>query len=290
VAGQVIRQICVISGKGGTGKTSIVASFASLSNQAILADCDVDAANLDLVLAHKTIETHEFMGLSKAYISRDKCVKCDACSELCRWEAISDYTVDPLSCEGCGLCSHICPNDAISMKDVVAGHWYLSETPYGPLVHARLGVGQGNSGKLVTIIRKKAMDIAKETGIDLIIMDGPPGIGCPVIASITGVDLALIVTEPSVSGIHDMERVMAVCQSFSVPFMVCINRYDLNETMSAEIEDACKERGIAVAAKIPFDKNVTYAILDSTSIVEHKCNQVTTIITELWQRLLDRLI
>ena len=218
-----MKEIVILSGKGGTGKTTIVGSFAALAERKVLADCDVDAADLYLLLSPSRKQKSEFWSGQVAVINEEKCTQCDLCQELCRFDAIIDFKIDPVSCEGCGFCSHICPVEAITMRENMAGHWFISETKYGPLVHARLGIAQENSGKLVAVVRQQAKKIAENEGADLIISDGPPGIGCPVISSLSGVSLALLVTEPTLSGMHDLERVLGVCHHFGIPALVCIN-------------------------------------------------------------------
>ncbi|GAI05092.1 unnamed protein product, partial [marine sediment metagenome] len=219
-----MKQIVVISGKGGTGKSVIAGSFASLAKNKVMADCDVDAADLHLLLHPTVKETHEFSGGKTAFIDERRCTECGKCQEVCRFEAIDNYVVDPISCEGCGVCFHICPEKAIKMVDDLSGKWFVSETKYGPFVHAKLGIAEENSGKLVTLVRQNAKLIAEKEKRDFVIIDGPPGIGCPVIASLSGVDIALIVTEPTLSGIHDLERIVGVAHHFGIKGVVCINK------------------------------------------------------------------
>jgi len=278
-----MKEIVIISGKGGTGKTSIVASLAALAKGKVMVDCDVDAADLYLLLQPVTQEEGEFWSGQKAIIDGDKCTRCGLCQEVCRFEAIKDFRVDPVSCEGCGFCYNVCPEEAITMQENLSGHWFISETHYGPLVHAKLGVAQENSGKLVAVVRQKAKLIAEKQGLDYIISDGPPGIGCPVISSLSGVDLALIVTEPTLSGMHDLDRVIGVCHHFTVPVIVCINKYDLNEYNTSQIEDYCLNQGMRVASKIPFDNVVTEALIQGLPVVEYSRNRVAHEIEGLWQ-------
>lgn len=279
-----MKEVTVLSGKGGTGKTSVVASLASLAKSKVMVDCDVDAADLYLLLKPTSQQKQEFWSGEKAVIAEDKCNGCGLCREVCRFEAISDeFKVDPVSCEGCRFCYNICPLDAITMQQSLSGHWFTSETRYGPLVHARLGVAQENSGKLVALVRQKAKQIAKEEGLDYIISDGPPGTGCPVISSLSGVSLAVIVTEPTLSGIHDLKRVIGVCHHFTVPVIVCINKYDINQDNSRQIEDYCQGQGIEVAARIPFDTTVTEALVKGLPVVEYSRNRVSREIEKLWQ-------
>ncbi|MGI5822746.1 MAG: ATP-binding protein [Dethiobacteria bacterium] len=279
-----MKEITLISGKGGTGKTSLAGSFAALSSQAVFTDCDVDAANLSLILRPDIQETHEFIASKIASIRLEECSHCGLCRELCRFEAISpDFQVDPLACEGCGVCYYACPEEAIDYKDVVSGKWFISKTPYGPLVHARLGVAQENSGRLVTLVRNKAREMAREDNLNLILTDGPPGIGCPVIASLAGATAALVVTEPSLSGIHDLERVLAVCRHFTVPALVCINRCDLDVNNTQKIEDYCQQQAVPVVGKIPFDKVVTEAMVKGLSVVEYSDGEVSQSIKGIWE-------
>ena len=277
-----MREIVVLSGKGGTGKTSIVGSLAALASGKVLADCDVDAADLHLLLKPELKEKNEFWSGQLAQIDEEKCNQCGLCQELCRFDAIKDYKVDPIACEGCGFCSYICPTEAINMRENMSGHWFVSDTKYGPLVHARLGIAQENSGKLVAQVRQQARRIAEEHGFDYIISDGPPGIGCPVISSLSGASLALMVAEPTLSGIHDLERVIGVCRHFGVLAMVCINKYDLNEDNTRLIEDYCQRQGIRLAAKIPFDNAVTEAIVRGVPVVEYTDGRVSREIKGLW--------
>jgi MinD superfamily P-loop ATPase len=278
-----MKEIVVLSGKGGTGKTSIVACFASLARSKVLADCDVDAADLHLLLSPSVREDKEFWSGRVASIDEEKCTECGLCQELCRFGAISDFKVDPVSCEGCGFCYQVCPVDAITMRDSMSGHSFISKTKYGCLCHARLGVAQENSGKLVALVRQNAKLIAERENLEYIITDGPPGIGCPVISSLSGANLALLVTEPTLSGIHDLERVIGVCRHFGVPVSVCVNKCDLNEDNTSAIESYCGKEGIEVAAKISFDNVITEAIVQGLPAVEHSEGKVTHQIRELWQ-------
>jgi MinD superfamily P-loop ATPase len=284
-----VKEVVVLSGKGGTGKTSFVGSFAALAKGAVLADCDVDAADLHLLLQPARREKHEFWSGQTAFIAEDRCTQCGLCQELCRFKAIKDFRVDPISCEGCGFCSRICPTEAITMKENLAGHWFISDTRYGPLVHAQLGVAQENSGKLVATVRQQARQMAEKEVADYIISDGPPGIGCPVISSLSGANLALLVTEPTLSGIHDLERVLGVCQHFGVPALVCINKYDVNEDNTRQIEKFCLGQGVEVVARIPFDNTVTKAMVAGLPVVEYSRNGVSHQIEALWELVLKSL-
>jgi len=278
-----MKEVVILSGKGGTGKTSIVGSLAALAKSKVLADCDVDAADLHLLLKPVIQQNHEFWSGQVAVIDEEKCTQCGLCQDVCRFNAINDFTVDPIPCEGCGFCFHICPTEAITMKENLSGHWFISDTKYGPLVHARLGIAQENSGKLVALVRQQAKQIAEKQGFNYIISDGPPGIGCPVVSSLSGANLALLVTEPTLSGIHDLERVLGVCHHFGVTALVCINKYDLNEDNTRQIENYCLNQRVEVAAKIPFDNVVTEALVQGLPVVEYSQGEVAQEIGRLWQ-------
>jgi len=280
-----MKELVVLSGKGGTGKTSIVGSLAALAQSKVMADCDVDAADLHLLLNPSEKQKSEFWSGQVAHIDEDRCTQCGLCQELCRFNAIRDFRVDPVSCEGCGFCSHICPVEAITMKERMSGHWFVSDTRYGTLVHARLGIAQENSGKLVAVVRQQAKQIAEQEGKCLVISDGPPGIGCPVISSLSGVSLALLVTEPTLSGMHDLDRVLGVCRHFGVPAQVCINKYDLNEENTKQIEDSCLNQGVEIAGRIPFDNVVTESIVQGLPVVEYSSSRVTQEIERMWHTL-----
>ena len=285
-----MKQLVVISGKGGTGKTIITASIATLSQNKVMVDCDVDAANLYLLLHPEIQETHQFIGGKKAHIDAEKCTLCGECMDKCRFEAIAEkedgeIIIDPISCEGCGVCSHICPVEAIEMEKSISGEWFVSRTKYGPFVHARLGIGEENSGKLVTEVRKKAKEIADKNNLDFVIIDGPPGIGCPVISSLSGTDLALVVTEPTLSGIHDMGRVIQMAHHFKTQTACCINKYDLNLQNSAQIESWCKKNSIPLIGKIPFDEQVTNSMVQRIPLTEYTNNSISKEIKKMWQKL-----
>ncbi len=281
-----MQELVVLSGKGGTGKTSIVGSLAALAKRKVLVDCDIDAADLHLILLHPFMkQKEEFWSGQVAFIDPSKCTCCGLCQRLCRFEAIKNFEVDTVSCEGCGFCSHICPQQAITMKDNMAGYMFVSDTRYGPLVHARLGIAQENSGKLVARVRQQAKKVAAEKEAEYIICDGPPGIGCPVISSLSGANLALLVVEPTLSGIHDMQRVLEVCRHFNVPAVVCINKYDINEENARKIENCCRSQDVEVIARIPFDNVVTDAMIQGIPVVEHSEGAVAGEIKLLWQRI-----
>jgi MinD superfamily P-loop ATPase len=280
-----MKQITIISGKGGTGKTVITASFAALAKNAVLVDCDVDAADLHLLLKPEIQETHEFRSGVTARIDKEACTECGACVEACRFNAIQEFIVDPVSCEGCAVCSHVCLVNAIRMEENLSGHWFISTTKYGPMIHARLGIAEENSGKLVSQVRKIAHKVAEEKRLDWLIVDGPPGIGCPVIASLSGVDLALIVTEPTLSGIHDMERVADVAAHFTIPTGVVINKYDINLENSDAIQELCDKRNINVLARLPFSEDVVKAVVQGIPVVEFSKDGIVRQIAELWNKV-----
>ncbi len=295
-----MKEIIVISGKGGTGKTSIVASFAALATNAVLADCDVDAADLHLLLEPDIKQTYDFTGGKLASVIAAKCVGCSRCEEVCKFDAVMfngpangvverTYTIDPIACEGCSVCVHFCPVDAIEFKDAVNGRWFVSDTRFGPMVYAKLGPAEENSGKLVSLIRKQAKQIATEQNKDLIIVDGSPGIGCPVIASITGADMVLVVTEPTLSAQHDLERVTELTEHFKITTAVCINKYDINREMTHEMELKVKDEGLAVVGTIPYDTTVTKAQIAGKSIIEYSNDSLSNQIKSLWKEILDML-
>lgn len=274
MTGEKVQELVIISGKGGTGKTSLTASFAVLAESPVLADCDVDAADLHLVLAPAVRERHEFRSGNQAVIRSADCISCGKCLELCRFGSVlpggedGAYAIDPVACEGCGVCVRFCPAGAIDFPEAVCGEWLVSDTRCGPMVHARLGVAAENSGKLVSTVRVAARCLANEHGHDLVIVDGPPGIGCPVIASLTGTTRALVVTEPTVSGEHDLERVLKLAHHFGIPTSVCVNKWDLNPDMTERIEALALRSGACLAGRIRYDNAVTAAQLSGKAVVE----------------------
>ncbi len=281
-----VKQIAVISGKGGTGKTVLTACFAVLARNKVLVDCDVDAADLHLLLHPEIQERHEFSGGSVAFRDPEKCTECGKCLEVCRFDAVREnFDIDPIACEGCGFCVHVCPVQAIAMKECVNGEWFVSETAYGPMVHARLGPAEENSGKLVTVVRKRAKAIAEQSGAHYMIADGPPGIGCPVIASITGADMVLGVSEPSLSGIHDLKRVAGIATRFGIRMCCVINKFDINLENSRVLEDWCQDNGISVVGRIPFDDAVTKAMVQGKTVVEFGETRAGTEIQKVWQEV-----
>ena len=284
-----MKQIVVISGKGGTGKTIFTASLASLAQNKVMVDCDVDAADLHLLLSPRVVETHEFRSGKTAWIDPETCTACGKCAEACRFEAIREaddrFAVDPLACEGCGLCARICPVEVIEMRENLCGQWYLSDTAFGPFVHAKLGIAQENSGKLVACIRQKAKELAETRLLDYVIIDGPPGIGCPVLASLTDTDLAVIVTEPTLSGIHDARRVMELTRHFRIPAGIVINKWDINPERSREIEALCAREGIILLGRIPFSKRVAESLIRAVPYVETADDDVSAAIRAAWARI-----
>jgi len=288
-----VKELVVISGKGGTGKTSVVASFAALSSDKVVADCDVDAADLHLLLEPRIIDRGEFRGGKKARIKGEHCTGCGLCKALCRFGAIVEepgensglraFRVDPIACEGCGVCAYFCQDEAVELEEPVNGEWFVSETRHGPMVHARLGIAVENSGKLVSLVRNRARQEAQDRGLGLVIIDGAPGIGCPVIASVTGADLVLVVTEPTLSGRHDLERVAALTDHFRIPTVVCVNKYDLNPEMAADIEALAREMNIEVLGRIRYDPAVTRAQIEKMSVVERTNSEVARDIRQVWK-------
>jgi len=298
-----VKQLVILSGKGGTGKTSVAAAFAHLAAQgespvtAVLADADVDAANLELVLAPKPLERHEFTGGSIAVIDDARCEGCGTCYDVCRFDAVLPpaagreiYAVDPIACEGCAACVYQCPEEAIKMVPQLAGHWFRSASRYGRLFHASLRPAQENSGKLVTLVKQQARLLALDDGYDAVLVDGPPGIGCPVISAASGADLALIVAEPTAAGIHDMARVLQTTAHFRVAALVCINKADIYPEGTAQIEAYCRDEGIEVVGRIPFDTAVTDAMVRGEPVTAFRPESPAAVaLTAVWQRVAERL-
>lgn len=283
-----MKELVILSGKGGTGKTSLTASFAALANGCLLCDADVDAADLHLLMQPEIRRRTDFQGGGVAVIDPARCTGCGTCVDMCRWSAIgADFVVDEISCEGCGVCVDFCPVQAVDFPTKTCGQWFVSGTRFGPMVHARLGIAEENSGKLVTLVRQQARELAKEQGINLIITDGPPGVGCPVIASVGGADGVVIVAEPTVSGIHDMGRAIELCRHFNVPVMVCINKFDLNLDNSALIEKMARDQGIPLVGRIPFDPAFTRAMVQGQTLVEFDGNgSAGAYLREVWTAIL----
>ncbi|MEE9913012.1 MAG: ATP-binding protein [Deltaproteobacteria bacterium] len=267
-----MKELVIISGKGGTGKTSVTASFAVLADRPVVCDCDVDAADLHLILEPTIRERHEFESGHEAVIRQNDCTGCGICQDLCRFGAISNtvdmFSIDPVSCEGCGVCVWFCPEGAIDFPRRRCGQWFVSDTRCGPMVHARLGVAAENSGKLVSTVRREAKHLAEEENLNMMIVDGPPGLGCPVIASLTGASQILVVTEPTVSGEHDLERVLSLARHFQIPAAICVNKFDINEEMTKRIEDRAVSAGATIAGRIRYDASVTRAQIQKKAVVE----------------------
>ncbi len=291
------KEIVIISGKGGTGKTSISASLAYLAkDEAIVADCDVDAANMHLLLEADFAHSEEFFSGETALIDEDVCVNCGKCKEVCRFDAINvidnQHRVDNISCEGCRYCFRVCPTGAIEMKEQKAGDLFISNIKTGSkMVHAKLGFGAENSGKLVAKVKTTAKELAKKENKRYIIVDGSPGIGCPVISSLSGANLVVVVTEATVSGLHDLKRVLKLTDSFSLKSVCIINKYDLNEQISSEIENFLKEKGVEVIAKLPYDETFTKALSNAKVIVEYdKNSKISNILQDVYKNLQKELL
>ena len=304
-----MKQLVVLSGKGGTGKTSLTAAFAHLAseshyaNQTVLADADVDAANLELVLQPRLLEEQDFKGGQVAVIDQDTCAACGDCVAVCRFDAIlpssssgrdaggEGYYVDPIACDGCAACVYQCPNESIAMHEQVVGKFYASDSRYGPLYHADLFPGHENSGKLVTLVKQRARLQALDEGRELVLVDSPPGIGCPVISATSGADLALIVAEPTVAGVHDMRRALQTVQHFGVRALVCINKADLYPEGTQEIEAYCRENGIQTAGRIPFDLTVASAMVRGEAVTAFRHEAPASVaISSIWERVLISLL
>ena len=285
-----MKQLAVVSGKGGTGKTSVTASFAALARSALLADCDVDAADLHLILSPTVREKEDFSGSRKAVMDTKKCTRCGICEEACRFNAIRELVIDPYACEGCGVCVVVCPDGAIAMEDADTGEVYVSDTRHSAMVHARLNIGEEAGGKLVSRVRAKTRALAEASDKALAIIDGPPGIGCAVIAAIANTDLVLAVAEPTRSGLHDVQRVVGVARHFSITPALCINKSDLNPDITCELKEWAKENDVMVVGELPYDNVVTEAMVAEKAVVEHVPEHpITREITTMWVRLLTML-
>lgn len=286
-----MKEVVIISGKGGTGKTTLAACFARLALTKVLADCDVDAADLHILLQPYVVHQEEFLGGVKARIVSEKCSKCGLCRESCRFEAISDeLNISHLSCEGCGVCFHVCPESAVRLEQSISGTWFISETRFGPMVHASLVPGEENSGKLVAIVRNQAKVLARKGKIDLILVDGAPGVGCPVISSATGADHVVIVTEPTLSGMHDMDRALELIRGFKIPSSVIVNKYDINPDGAAAIETKALDAGASVPGRIPYDAAVIRAMIQRRCVVEEKNGPANVSIRKIWERLVTDVL
>jgi len=285
-----LRQLSILSGKGGTGKTSVAAAFAALIPSKVVADCDVDAADMHLILDPRIERREAFVGGKAAKIDKGRCNGCGKCRELCRFGAVrEDFSVNPIACEGCGVCVWNCPENAVALVEDGSGEWYVSQTRCGPLVHARLGPTQENSGKLVTIVRNEAKKIAQERGLEYVLVDGPPGIACPAMASLTGADAALIVMEPSLSGLHDFRRVAELLAQFKQRGWACINKWDINPDLSDRMEKEAGTLGIPVLGRIRYDAAVIKAQIKRRAVVENGVSPAADDMRALWRRLKDEI-
>ncbi len=289
-----MKELVILSGKGGTGKTTVAAALAHLAAQEarlVLADADVDAANLELVVGAEVEERHEFHSGKEAIVDPARCTACGRCAEVCRFGAIvpgERYAVDGVLCEGCAVCFYQCPEEAIRMQGSMDGYWLRSRSRYGPLVHGTLRAGRENSGKLVALVKEKARHLAEETGADLLLVDGPPGIGCAVIASLSGAGLALAVAEPTVAGFHDLERIVGVAQHFKVPVLVCLNKADLSPQQAAEVERFCVAEGIELLGRIPYDPAVTGAMVQGRPVTADGSGPAAEALERLWAEIRPR--
>ncbi len=278
-----MKELTIISGKGGTGKTTLTAAFAPLANDPVLADCDVDAPDLQLILAPNVIDQVDYFGTSVAVKTKD-CSMCGRCREVCRFGAIDEnIVISGMKCEGCGACVFVCPDDAIELREEKTGKVFISETRFGPMVHAELGIGEEASGRMVTQVRSKAKELTNDK--DFLIVDGSPGIGCPVIASIKGVDHVLIVVEPTVSGIHDLERVLEVTDHFGIKSSVCVNKYDINTSKTSEIRSFCEEKKIPIAGELPYDDVATEAMIEEKTVIEYSESALSEGIRNVWNEV-----
>lgn len=285
-SGLKMKQIVLLSGKGGTGKTVMTGALAALVDNKLLVDCDVDAADLHLLLEPGIIERHEFRSGHKARIDSGVCVRCARCLEVCRFNAITkDLLVDPGACEGCGLCARLCPVRAIRMEENVCGEWFVSRTRFGTMVHARLGAGEENSGKLVARIRQRGKELAIAEKRDWVIVDGPPGIGCPVMASLSGVDAVLLVSEPTCSGLHDAARVIELGKQFRIPVLLAVNKWDINPSVTETIERYCLDNGVVIAGRVPFDRSVVDCVVSGKTVMEGGAGVIKTAVANVWKNL-----
>lgn len=296
-----MKELLVLSGKGGTGKTTVAAALAHLGSQEldlVLADADVDAANLELVLEPTKLEEHDFWSGKRAVIDQEACTACGICEGVCRFDAIIPptnspftyaYQVEGIACEGCAACYYQCPEDAIEMKEQLAGRWFRSDSRFGPLFHAHLFAGQENSGKLVTLVKKQGRDLGSERGAELMVVDGPPGIGCPVISATTGVDMVLMVVEPTVSGVHDLKRVLSTTEHFGVPALVVINKADLNVKRADEVAEFCQGREVELVGRVPYDNVVTEAMVQGQPVTAYTNGGVSEALRGIWDRIRRRL-
>ncbi|MFV0423671.1 ATP-binding protein [Oleidesulfovibrio sp.] len=289
-----MKEIIVISGKGGTGKTTVTAALAATGPAKVLADCDVDAADLHLILKPDVLDTIDFYSGQLASIDPLLCSQCGSCADHCRFDAIrliedSVWEVRPEFCEGCGVCLHVCPSQAVGMSERKCGQWYISDTRHGSMVHAALGIGQENSGKLVTTVRRESAVLARKKNVDVLLTDGPPGIGCPVIASMNNADLAVLVTEPSVSALHDLERTIQLAAHFQLPAACVLNKAGVHPQTAEAIRTLCSSHGIPVLAELPYTSDMTKAQLSRQSITEFNPNRWNDVFESLWDAMLNLL-
>ncbi len=283
-----MKNILFLSGKGGTGKTSLAGAFAVLTEQKVLADCDVDAANLHLLLGPQIVSEGVFQGIKLASKDKDRCTACGKCREVCRFRAIDEqFNIDSYMCEGCGACAYVCPSDAITLSLVDCGRWYTATTRLGPLAGAELYPGEETSGKLVAMVKQKAMKLAEEAELQTLLSDGSPGIGCPVIASVSGVSVVILVTEPTLSGLHDLERILGVVEHFGVPAYLVINKADLNATISTQIEGFAKRRKLVVLGRIPYDDTVTKMMIQGKCAVEDGDSRAGEAMRDIFSRFTE---
>lgn len=286
-----MKEIVIISGKGGTGKTSLTASFGFLAEGNVMADCDVDAADLHILAHPKVWHEEDFSGGLSAVIDPERCTQCGSCREACRFDAITpDHQVDSVACEGCGVCYHVCPENAVELTEPLNGHWFMSETRFGPMVHAALLPGEENSGKLVALVRNQAKVLAEKRDKDLILVDGAPGVGCPVISSVTGADHVLVVTEPSMSGLHDMKRAVELVRGFRIPVSIIVNKHDINPEITDQIEALAGSLGIDVLGKILYDPSVVKEMVHKRCVVENGESPSAQEIRRVWKRIQETIL
>ncbi|MHA1933696.1 MAG: ATP-binding protein [Candidatus Thorarchaeota archaeon] len=284
----VASEIAIVSGKGGTGKTTIAAAFVAIAGNVVMADCDVDAPDLHILLQPDMNQTDEFISSKVTTIDKEACTECGLCEEACRFEAAHPPEINPITCEGCGVCEYICPEKAITMHDKVSGHIHESNTRFGPMVHAKLLPGEGNSGLLVTEVRQRSVQVAKKTGQELVLIDGSPGIGCPVIATVTGLRLGVVVTEPTLAGIHDMKRVLGLLKKFKIRSTVIINKFDLNLDNSKDIERFCHENDVEILGKLPFNPIMTKSMVAGKTLPEYRPeHELTDLLHVMWTRIVN---
>jgi len=285
-----LKELVILSGKGGTGKTTLTAAFAALAPSLVLADCDVDAANLHLIMSPTVLQTDDFIEGKEAIVERSLCTGCGLCSEVCRFDAFIEesdgtYSIDPVRCEGCGVCVRVCPEKAIKFEDRHCGKWMISDTRFGTMVHARLEAAGENSGLLVTLVRKEARRIALEQEKDLLLVDGPPGIGCPVISSVTGADAVVLITEPSVSGLHDLERVATLAKNFGIPVFVCVNKADIDLKMTEAIKQRAIDSKNHFVGTIPYNEAMVQAQMHALSAIEFITGETRDRIEKIWEQI-----